>query len=97
MRLSAFVIFVYGFTRLGRTPSVLDVAAALVLLAVALVILYSLSMTRSFRFLFARTQLHWPRDFSTMRRNASLTAFWLPKCGQRSMSIVTISPTLRVA
>ena len=48
MRLSAFVIFVYGFTRLGRTPSVLDVAAALVLLAVALVILYSLSMTRSY-------------------------------------------------
>lgn len=43
--LTALAIFAYGFTRLGRTPSVLDVGAALLLLTAALVILYSLWMT----------------------------------------------------
>lgn len=40
--LTAIVLFTYGFARLGRAPSALDVAAALVVLTASITILYSL-------------------------------------------------------
>lgn len=39
---TAFVLFGYGFARLGRLPGALDVAAALVAFAVAVALLYAL-------------------------------------------------------
>jgi ABC-2 type transport system permease protein len=43
--LTAVALFAYGFHRLGRTPSALDVAGTLVVLAASVTILYSLWIT----------------------------------------------------